>query len=952
MTLRSWFLSTPLAMLVVLAVLAAAVPVDAAQRDNGDGTITDSATGLTWVAEAELAARLGLPAWAARAEAIALVRAMNAGEMENFGRTDWRLPTARERASLDPASDGDGPRRIAVGLRTGPGLVEVRPVSGSALVAGVAEATVVAVGSVLLSRGVEVSGDVVANEGAGGSTLASGWEVAIDRDTFVAGDVAGDRVRLDRGVEVTGTVASNQLSAAKATIGPTSSPLALPVFSMLPPFAVSAPRPNAPAVFVGSGDTVELAAEDYQDVTVAGGGTLVLTGGVYSIASLELERGAALLFRAASDVRVRDRVLAGRGVEVGPEAGSGLDGAAAIFYVGGIDGADGVLGSLPRAVEIGAESLFRANLYAADGTVRLHQKTVYEGAIIARDVLVDRLAELTLASYWANRPPVADPQTVHTAGAASIVITLTGSDPEGGDLSFAIVDPPEQGTLSTPVPIVPAPVPPRDGGAPVQPPVTSASVTYTPAGPGDLEDAFSFEVTDPLGSFGSAVVTVNPPGEDEAPPPPPETVVAEDLASTVRKDSSGILGFTAGAPEGVALSYSLIAGTGPANGTLGAIAPGPSTPVRTATADYTPAPGFVGSDGFEFEVCGTVDSVLVCDQAVYSIEVVEPPVEVGELAIDREVTAVADVPLEIDLLSASAQSQSQASSIAGSLRVIGEEAVGIQSAAIGGNVADADGDGFGDNHNALPGTAPVLISAGVDQSGGAGSNGTVRVHVEYDVSGFAGFIDDVDGAQVLLTTRRGTVDSLDTFFWSIGDDGNGTLEASDFERPGEALGITMPVPATQAVGEDGSFSFSVLAALQAAVAAGNDYLTIQGRVDESLSGPARGLQVYSTADGNLTDFKAPALTFSTPPPSIGFLVTITSLPQFGTLFDSSGNAILSVPTTLGDSEVTYVPDPGFVGTDSFSYEVSDSSTTDSGVVTVVVEAATCENSLAHCDDGR
>lgn len=957
MTSLRVFRWTPFVLVVVLAALLAAPSAGAALRDNGDGTVTDPATALTWVADPDFAAAAGFGRWVGHAEAIALVRAMNAGEVESFGRTDWRLPTARERATLEapPAGGGgDGPRRLAASSRTGPGLVEVRPVSGSALVAGIADAAVTATHSVWLERDVVVAGDVVAN-GGGGATLAPGWEVQIDRNVRVEGDVAGDRVRLDRDVAVLGTVAANALAVGKATtVGATSTPLALPVFSLLPPLAASLPRETAPAVSVGPEETLELDAGEYQDVVVAERGTLLLTGGTYHLGGLDLGARARLVFGGPVEVRVRDRVRLGDRAEIVPEDGSGLDGGDALLAVGGIDGADGLLGSLPRAIEIGARTLVRANLHAADGSVAIGQWSIYEGAIVGRDVWIGQRSELALASAWANRPPLADPQTVLTAGAASIVLTLTGSDPEGGDLSFAIVDPPDHGSVSTPVPIVPPLVPGRDGGPAVQPAVTSASVTYTPAGAGDVADAFTFEVVDPLGSFGTAVVSVDPPGAEQPPPPPPGTVVAADLSATVREGASGILAFTASAPGGVDLAFSLVAGSGPAHGTLGAVVPGGGSPVRTATAQFVPDAGFTGSDGFAFDVCGVVASVLVCDQAVYSIEVVAVPVETGELAADRQVAAVEDVPLVIDLVSGSTRSQAEEGSVAGTLRVITGEAVGIAAATVAGNVADADGDGLGDGHNALPGPAPGLISAGVGQSGGAGSNGTVRVHIEYDVSFFSGLIGDLVSAQVLLTTRRGTVDALDTGFWWIGDDGNGTLEASDFERPGEALGVTMPVPASQAVGEDGSFGFSVLPVLRAAVAAGHQVLTLQGRVDESLLGPGRGLQVYSTADGNLFPvFRAPALSFSTPPPlPPTLLVTITALPQFGTLLTPGGQPIVVVPTSLSSTAVTYVPNAGFVGSDSFGYEVTDFASIDTGVVTVVVQAGSCAKSAGDCDDGR
>ena len=949
---RSRFLRSRSALFLLLALVSAAFAAGAAPRDNGDGTVTDSATGLTWIADPEFAAAVGLGSWAPRADAIALVRAMNAGEVENFGRTDWRLPTAREAATLAPApTPGDGPRRLAAPAFTGPGLVSLRPVSGSALVAGLSEAVVVAIESLRLDRGAVVVGDVVVNEGGG---AGSGWEVQVDRDARIEGNVSGDRVRLDRGVTVVGTVSANQLSAGKASVGATVSPLALPVLSMLPPLAASLPRAGAAAVSVGSGEVRELPAGDYLEVSVAAEGTLVLEGGAYEVADVSLGDGARLLFRAASELRVRGRLSAGSGVEIGPEAGSGLDGADALFAIGGIDGADGVFGSQPRAVEVGSGATIRANLQAPDGSVRLGQQAVLEGAIVAGQVQIDRLARLTLASAWGNQPPTATPQTATTSGASSIVLTLTGSDPEGGDLAFAIVGAPGAGTLSTPVPIVPAPVPGRDGGPTVQPAITSASVTYTPAGSGDVADSFTFQVSDPFGSFGTAVVTLNPPGANEQPPPPPPgTVVASDLTATVRNDSSGILGFTAAGPDGVGLSYALVAGSGPSHGVLGPIAAGPGAPPVTATASYTPDSGFVGTDGFSFEVCGTIGGAPVCQQASYTVEVVTPPVEPrGELAEDRSVTAVQDVPILIDLLSGASESETEAGSIAGAVRRVTGDAVGISVAAVAGNVADANGDGFGDEANALPGPAPGLVSAGVGLSGGAGSNGTVRIHLEFGIAGF-GDGSGLVSAQVQLPTHRGSIDSLDTEFWWVGDEGNGTLEASDFERPAETLAVIMPVPASQAVGEAGSFSFSVLPQLQEALAAGHDILTIQGRVDESLAGPARGLEVRSTADGNLSTFNAPTLSFATPPPlPPQFLVTITALPQHGTLSTPSGTEITSVPFSMSTTDVRYEPDPGFVGTDSFTYEVTDFVGVDSGTVTVVVEQGSCDESASDCDDGR
>lgn len=943
--------------LSLLLALAAALPAAAAVRDNGDGTLTDLATGLTWVADPGFAAEAGLARWATRAEAIALVRAMNAGRAESFGRRDWRLPTAREAAILRAHEGGaDAPRRLALPAGAGP-AVEVRPVSGSALVAGIADAALVAVNSLSIGRQVVVSGDVVVDEAAAGATLFPGWGLAIDREAQIEGDVAGDRVRLERDVTVTGTAAANTLERGRGSaVGATSSPLALPVYAMLPPFAVSVPREGAEAVLVGAGEMLELPAGDYLDVEIGVGGTLILTGGVYQLGGIAMEPASRLLFRGASELRLRDRLSIGREAHVGPEEGSGLDGGDAILYVGGLDGDDGVLGSTPPAAWIDRDGSFRANLYVADGSAVFDRGNDLEGAVLARDLALGRDSTVALASFWANRPPTADPQVVETGGAASIVVVLSGDDPEGGDLTFAIADPPDSGSLTVPSPIVPPPVADPERGL-VQPAITRATVTYVPDGPGGVEDAFTFTVTDPLGSFGSAVVTIDPGGTpDEPPPPPPAGLVIGDLAGTVRRDVPAILSLTGEAPDGVDLSFALLAGGGPTHGLLGPLTPGPESPVRTASLTYSPAAGFVGGDAFGFEACGVVSGVTVCEQATFSIEVVEPPVEAGELAEDIEVAAVEDVPVRIDLATGVASEGEVEAGVAaagGARRVVGR-AVGLSLASISGSVSDADGDGLGDEASPLPGSTPLLVSAGVGQSGGPGGNGTVRLSIEFEVGFFASFADDLVGATVQIPTQRGTVDALDTSFWRVGEESDGELGPDDFQLAAEEIrGVTMPVPADQAVGEDGSFSFDVLSELRATLDAGLSTLTLQGRVDESLAGPARGLQVRSTASGNLNLNLVPTLSFSTPPPFLAFQTTITDLPDFGTLLGPTGLPITAVPTTFNNSSlVTYVPNAGFVGNDSFTYELTDFSVIDAGVVTVVVQAGSCDTSAEDCEDGR
>ncbi len=945
----------------LLGGLAAAAP--AALSPGGHGTAVDQATGLVWVADWGHAVHSGFAPRVVmgRARALRFVAAMNRGRVENFARTDWRLATTREVRELVRRH---GPITLDTGEVISDGRVaRLRPlravafvVAGATVPTELAEAAMLATNSVHLNKSVAVTGDVVVNDASPGPTLAAGFELKLDKQVSVAGDVKADSLRVDSQAAVTGTAFYNTLSNL-GTLGGQSTPLTLPVFPLLPPFETALLRPAAPDVLVASGEVLTIAAGDYDVVEIAQGGTLVFSGGVYNLRTLRtVNTGScstpcrSLHFQAPSDLRIAERWDSGDNSVIGPGPGSSAEPSDLIVYVGGINGADGALGALPPAVRIGKQSAVGANFYAPNGTFHLERDNALTGAILARDVEVDQNSTVAADSFFTNRSPVAFPDNVFTSGATPLVITLRGSDPEGEDLTFAIVTAPQFGTLGTIVEQDPPTQPPRGELRVIRAAAASEStalVTYTPDSSADVSDSFTFQVTDPPGASGSAVVRINPPpAPDAPPPPPPTTVVADDVADETLRDTAFTVNLTGDAPDEVGLTFGVVAGSGPTNGALGPLVQGTEVPQRTASVVYTPNAGFLGADGFQFEACGTIDSALVCDTGAVAIQVVEPPSEPGELAPDQSVETFEDLPLQINL------SGSQAATGASRLVSIRGQAAFLDGAEIGGNVADADDDGFGDNHNALPGSSPVFVSAGVGSEGGPGSNGTVRIHIEWDITGLAG-ATNLESAAVLLHTHRGTTDSLDTAFFHVGTDGNGTLEDSDFESVAEPVaGAVMQVPPAESmpVGTDGTFSFDVLSELQSDIDTGRSFFSVQGRVDESLTS-GRGLEVRSTASGNVSSFLEPQLSITTPGVVAPATFEILSLPANGTLKDSEGQ-VIEVEMALPSSLLSYTPNAGFVGINTFTFQATFGETIDTGVVTIQVLAGSCATNPDACDDGR
>jgi hypothetical protein len=1001
---------------------------------------------------------------------------------------------------------------------------------------------ILATNSARLASDVTVqSGNVVVNKASSGPTLGNGYSLYVDKKTSVAGSLEADTIKIFNQATITGDVSYNQLDNSGTIQGSLISPLALPVFAALPTFhPADPPRGPVSNVVVGIGQQVTLAAGDYGDVTVNDGGKIVFSGGIYNVNSIDVIGDlGSLVFQAPSEVRIRQKFRTRRYATIGPASGFGVTASQIVFYVAGINGSDGGLNSAPEAARIGSDSSVNANFYAPNGTVRLEIRTVATGAFIGRDVMVDSRVAVSLASAFANEPPTAEPQSVDTQGATPIEITLTGSDPEGADLAFAIESGPSEGSLGAVTPIVP-PDPGRCSISQDQcfdltsatdcplsgetcdpigdpPPITSATVTYTPNTANDLEDGFTFSVTDPCGSTGMAVVAINPP-DDPTPGPPPLTVVdARDVSLETQADIPTPITLLGAGPTGVALTYvvtTLPAGTLTDSNSVDVEAVNTVLPGPNLT--YTSPSGFTGSDSFGFEVRGDIngDSDTAdageTDAAVVTILVAALP----PLAPDQAVLTDLNQPIAITL---GANPGGTGTPINPLMAITA--AATLPSAEVAGNVSDSNGDGLGDGRDALPGPAPVFIAAGVDVNlgsptgtvtdpdsdagaspnddpdpdvvfasvssdgtnlnlqvrfkpgtfdllltraqflldtdqnaatghpgsnagcvddagiigseylinlgadlgtsaavfdylgtcnsfGTAGSGSTVfvtdgmdatipllvlggddgdvnykvtiseqigagpgftgvldtmpdlglaaaqsnvgirgvaRIEIEWPMSGLPTSADEIESAQVSLFTHRGTADSLDTFFSAGTQDQDGVLLESDFQTDTGGVLATMPVPAGSQPGDEGTFSFDATAAVKAAVAAGFNFFTVQGRVDEGLAGQGfqRGLEVRSTATGNQSLGKVPqlqvVLSGTPPPPTLTWTITSLPSPSAGTLTNFATGAPIALNQTFtAQPTLLFTPSYGFTGSTSFNYQVTEGLVVDTALVSILV----------------
>ena len=236
--------------------------------------------------------------------------------------------------------------------------------------------------------------------------------------------------------------------------------------------------------------------------------------------------------------------------------------------------------------------------YTHNGTATLSDSftfSVTDGELSATaTVTVTITAAPTPPPVPINLPPVANPLAFTIANDATSTGTLTGSDPEGAPISFAIATLPANGSLT----ISPAGI-----------------YVYNHNGTATTADSFTFTVSDgSLTSTATVTITILPiPAPGNTPPEVIDGVVPTEFGEPV-EGSVAPLGSDA---DGDDLTFALV--DGPTNGTL------VFNPDGTYT--YTPNENFSGSDSFTFIANdGTDDS----ETGTLTINVLEEEVIVEE----------------------------------------------------------------------------------------------------------------------------------------------------------------------------------------------------------------------------------------------------------------------------------------------------------------------------------
>lgn len=214
----------------------------------------------------------------------------------------------------------------------------------------------------------------------------------------------------------------------------------------------------------------------------------------------------------------------------------------------------------------------------------------------------DAIVSITITPI--DDPPTAIDDNVTTQEETPVFITLSGSDPDGDQLTYSIVEGPSHGSLSG----------------------TEPNMTYTPEANFSGQDSLTFKVNDGVKDSVYATISINVTSVNDPP-------TANNKSVTVQEDTPTPITLVGSDPEEDPLTYIIV--EGPSHGSLSGTGP---------NLTYSPDKDFDWSDRFTFKVNdGTIDS----DAAVVSITIT--PANDPPIAQDGSVTTDEEKPVSITL---------------------------------------------------------------------------------------------------------------------------------------------------------------------------------------------------------------------------------------------------------------------------------------------------------------
>lgn len=281
-----------------------------------------------------------------------------------------------------------------------------------------------------------------------------------------------------------------------------------------------------------------------------------------------------------------------------------------------LTGADVDRDALTFAIESGPQNGTLTGLNPTTGAVTYTPDQDYNGPDSFTFTVCDPSGSCDEGTVTLSIRPVNDaPTAVDQAAALSedepLLVKLTGTDVDGDALTYAIVAGPTYGTLA--------------GFSPA-----TGAVTYTPNLNYNGSDSFTFTVCDPSGACDTGTIDLSISPVNDPP-------VADDQSATLPEDGAVTLQLMGTDVDGDALTFSVA--SPPMYGLLVGFDP------SSGAVTYVPDPNYHGADSFLFTVCGPTGA---CDTGTVLLSI--GPVNDTPSAFDQSGSLSEDEPLALQLM--------------------------------------------------------------------------------------------------------------------------------------------------------------------------------------------------------------------------------------------------------------------------------------------------------------
>jgi Big-like domain-containing protein/HYR domain-containing protein len=212
-----------------------------------------------------------------------------------------------------------------------------------------------------------------------------------------------------------------------------------------------------------------------------------------------------------------------------------------------------------------------------------------------------------------NTPPVADSQSVSVDQSKDVNIKLKGSDSEGDEITFSIVDEPQHGTVN-------------------EFDASTGSLTFVPSRDYEGNDRFTFRVNDGKVDSFLGEVSIRILKSDGAPR-------MEDMEVQMQEDMQLTILLQATNEDSSPLRFEIV--DLPQHGSLGFIKAYDS---KSASVTYAPSPNFNGTDSFRAKASDTR-----FESETATVTILVTPVQDSPMAIGAHTTTAQEEPIEITL---------------------------------------------------------------------------------------------------------------------------------------------------------------------------------------------------------------------------------------------------------------------------------------------------------------